>query len=156
MNRTGSRLHLKGGKKPDRTGLSNTSEDGIGFQFQETSSSLARRGRGGSVVESSMAGGKAGKNKGKGRAKAGDREMTWMEDIQPDSRHRQMRKPRTHRVGLDSSGEEFDFSQFNDGESSDGTTTVNEAGHHPKLSSYTSTAGHGVKVKGWSGSGMSI
>ena len=134
-------------------------EDGIGFQFQESSSSVSRkRRRADSVADSSTAGHKAGK-KEKGKGKAVDKEMMWTDHIQPDSRRRQTRKPGAGHLGLDSSGEEFDFSQLSEAESSEDEpqdTTTNDCGNHGQASSHASKGGHLAKVKGGTRHGMSI
>ena len=56
-------------------------EDGIGFQFQESSNSLSKKRHwAASVADSSMVGHKAEK-KEKGKGKAMDKEMTWSDYI---------------------------------------------------------------------------
>ena len=85
--------------------------------------------------------------------------MMWTDHIQPDSRRQQTRKPRAGPFGLDSSGEEFDFSQLSDGESSEDEpqdTTTNDRGNHGQGSSYASKVGHLAKEKGGTRNGMSI
>ena len=60
---------------------------------------------------------------------------------------------------MDFSGEEFNFSQLSDAESSEDKpqdTTTNDGGNRGKVSSYASKVEHLAKVKGGTRNGMSI